>query len=458
MVERILLFADRSRKSFLLTGLVLCAVIVLADWKIRPTASLGLLLIFPVMLSAIVLPRMQIAVFAAVCSVLREVFGPIRGQPGYEPRLLLVWLAFLGAGLFVSEMKRNRALTLGHMKLLRAVVDTSPLGVLVLDAKGRVELANDSAARLFGYETPEQLQGERIKECLPTLAAALDRYESGLPLRASLACSGLRLDGDSFHANVWVSTFDGPVERQLAAVVWDESESLRTREVAGWEALVNTSRMVIGGYMHELRNLSWEAALVQKRLESYPGTAAQPDIQAMGSVLQGIRNIATTGMAAARVELSATTSLAPVIDELRILAGPTLSEMGIRLEVTIAPELPLVRVDHHTLLQVLLNLFRNACREMEEEEENEKEKTIRLEAAGEDGIVRLCFSDNGPPVPDAAQLFRPFASGSGSAGLGLFVSQALVRAYGGELLYAIRGGWPCFILELIPVPGDPSGS
>ena len=92
-------------------------------------------------------------------------------------------------------------------------------------------------------------------------------------------------------------------------------------------------------------------------------------------------------------------------------------------------------------------------------------KAIRLAVAFEPqlassagGVVRLWFSDNGPPVPDATQLFRPFSSGSGSAGLGLFISQALLRAYGGELRYEIREGWPCFILEMIPVRDSHSAS
>ena len=106
---------------------------------------------------------------------------------------------------------------------------------------------------------------------------------------------------------------------------------------------------------------------------------------------------------------------------------------GVRLEVE-APDAE-VKVDSDRVQQALRNLLENAIRH------TPREGTVRLSAAGLDGIVRLVVADSGPGFPPellgtwSDRLIRghsrlPDLSGTG---LGLAIVGAVAEAHGGSL-------------------------
>jgi two-component system sensor kinase FixL len=46
------------------------------------------------------------------------------------------------------------------------------------------------------------------------------------------------------------------------------------------------------------------------------------------------------------------------------------------------------------------------------------------------------------------ELFKPFQPGANSTGLGLYVSRAILRSFGGELKFEPRGRGCCFAVSL----------
>jgi C4-dicarboxylate-specific signal transduction histidine kinase len=65
--------------------------------------------------------------------------------------------------------------------------------------------------------------------------------------------------------------------------------------------------------------------------------------------------------------------------------------------------------------------------------------------------VVIRFEDTGVGVPFPEQLFRPFQPGADGAGLGLYVSRAIVRSFRGELRYEVRPAGCCFAVVLAPL-------
>jgi C4-dicarboxylate-specific signal transduction histidine kinase len=110
----------------------------------------------------------------------------------------------------------------------------------------------------------------------------------------------------------------------------------------------------------------------------------------------------------------------------------------------------LIRADHHGLLQVCLNLARNAHRALEASQS--KEFVVIATAEGERVFVR--FYNTGSPVAEPEKLFRPFQSLAAGAGLGLYVSRAIVRSFGGDLVYESAKEGSCFtvVLEMADLP------
>jgi signal transduction histidine kinase len=65
-----------------------------------------------------------------------------------------------------------------------------------------------------------------------------------------------------------------------------------------------------------------------------------------------------------------------------------------------------------------------------------------------DGWASIRFEDSGPGISNPERLFQPFQQGADGSGLGLYVSRAVVRSYGGELRFEPRAQGSCFVLEL----------
>ena len=62
--------------------------------------------------------------------------------------------------------------------------------------------------------------------------------------------------------------------------------------------------------------------------------------------------------------------------------------------------------------------------------------------------VAVRFEDSGPGVSSPERLFQPFQHGAEGTGLGLYISRAVVRSYGGELRFEPRDRGSCFVVEL----------
>jgi two-component system, LuxR family, sensor kinase FixL len=136
----------------------------------------------------------------------------------------------------------------------------------------------------------------------------------------------------------------------------------------------------------------------------------------------------------AAIELRQTTNQATTVelqsffDELRIVIAPPLREQGIDVQWDISPDLPVVRADRHSLTQVFLNLTKNSERVLVAR----REPWLRIIARAEDHRVRVAVVDNWGSVENPEQLFKPFQHHAHATELGLYLSRALMRSFGGE--------------------------
>jgi PAS domain S-box-containing protein len=370
----------------------------------------------------------------------------------------MVWLAFLGAGLFTSELMRNRQSTVEHRRLiaeqsslrqeaeeqLRAVIESSPAAVVTLDAAGRILLANQAAHVLLDTGGAP-LAGQPVGRYLPVFADILKAGGATRRFRSVVEFRGVRSGGDMFLAHAWFSTYETPSGPRLAAIVLDASDHLRDREALGLDSVLRASRILMGAVSHEVRNLSAAAGVAHANLASVPGLDGNEDFKALGTLISGLKEIATSELRLASEKPPDCVDLIPIFDELRILIEPLYRESGIDIRWDIGPGLPLVRGDHHGLLHVLLNLAQNSQRAMQKT----FEKRLALEATSHDGTVLVRFRDTGAGVPVPDRLFQPFQPGSEATGLGLYVSRAIVRSFAGDLRYEPQAAGSCFVIELV---------
>jgi len=75
---------------------------------------------------------------------------------------------------------------------------------------------------------------------------------------------------------------------------------------------------------------------------------------------------------------------------------------------------------------------------------------LTVDALVENDMVQIRFTDTGPGVAKPDELFHAFQQGAQSTGLGLYISRAIVRSYGGDLRYEPNSSGSCFVVQLWP--------
>src|ERR1700730_6992692 len=211
----------QNRIPVLLASSVTVVAIAVVDWWTKPYFSLGFLYMFPIMLAAGFLPRWAIVLWGLACALLSERFSNLDPSDAHI-RLGFETLALCGCGLLISEVLRNKRLSLDAQERMRILVETSPAAIVTVDERGFIELANHAAAKLMAPRDGH-LIGQPIAAFLPELHHAL-RWEEGPQFRASMQCRGDRGNGESFLADVWFSSYKEGQTPKLAAIIADVTE------------------------------------------------------------------------------------------------------------------------------------------------------------------------------------------------------------------------------------------
>ena len=455
MKDLLSVYAPANRMRMLVVASFLTAAIAAIDWWATHYISLGFLYLFPIIIVGGFLSRPQIVGVALVCAVLQELFSNLPKNEAVV-RLVFSSAGFVGTGLLISEMVRNRRIVLKHVEeledqvklrrdleeQLRALVETSPAAIVTIDSEGKVVLSNEAANQLLAPSgTP--LQGQAIHCYLPALQTVL-KSQSSRTFRTTLQCTGKRTDGEVFLAGVWFSTYSTISGPRLAAIVVDLSEDLRNREELSLDHLLKNTRILMSTVAHEIRNLSGAVLVVHKNLSRIKELETNEDFRALGGLLQSLERMSALELGTTPAPNGEVVELTSVLDELRILIETTYHESEINVDWDIQQPLPLVWADRYGLIQVFLNLSKNSQRAMTSTET----KRLRIAASEADGKVSIRFEDTGIGVSSPDSLFRPFQRGAKSSGLGLYVSRAIMHSFGGELTYEPRSEGSCFVVIL----------
>jgi len=435
--------------------------VALIDWRVELNVSFGFLYLFPMLIVGSCVPRWQLALLGGLCTFLAERFAPFAWDPAAGlPRDIFMFAAYFGTALFAYESGRNRQLTQEHIlemeqevelrrdaeQQLKVLIESSPAAIVMMDSKSRILMANQAAHSLLGFE-PETLPGWSIQKFLPPLARVPRGEQSSPSFRTAMQCYGRRRNGEVFLADVWFSSYQTRSGHRLAAMLVDASEDLRDREELSLHQLITASRLVVGAFSHEIRNLCSAISVVYANLSRDHEAAHNEDFQALGNLVEGLGKIATLELRqSAGSQQQARTDLYSVLDELQIVTEAPLQESDVLIHWEIAEGLPRVWADRHNLLQIMLNLIKNSQRAVKDQ----GRKEITLNASVEDKRVVVRVRDTGPGIAAPERLFQPFQRGAEASGLGLYISRALARNFEGDLRYEPAPDGCCFRLDLTP--------
>ena len=364
--------------------------------------------------------------------------------------------------LAVANARAHRA-ELSARTDLEALVETSPVGVVVFDGTGRPVTFNREVRRIVEVlRTPGHPPEQLLEVIACRRADGRETSFADFPIADSFAApETVRAeemvlsvpDGRNVRVLVNATPIPGAGEAARSVVVTlqdlaplDEVERLRTE--------------FLGLVGHELRTpLSSVKGAAATLLDEADGLERE-EVREFSRIIveqaDEMRRLVGDLLDAGRIE-SGTLSVAPEETTVAALVERARSAFvggGGRHAITVdLPDgLPRVLADRRRIAQVLGNLFANAARHAPEA------SAIRVAAVREAAHVAISVADDGPGIaPERLpHLFSKHVGRGGTAGhgLGLAICRGLVEAHGGRIrAYSPGSGRGTTITFTVPAAG-----
>ena len=346
-----------------------------------------------------------------------------------------------------TEVDTSSPISTNEMERLVALMDTSPVAILAVDAAGKVLFADREAAEFFGVHAGPDDHVEKFEDAMVMRKLQGEPYQPGeWPLQRALTNGeSVRAeeitfefgDGRTLTGLVNATPFYGSQARITGAVVTiqdlspiEQLEKMRNDFLGVVSHELKTPLTVIKGAAAFALSGKAEADRAQTR-ELFEMVSEQADrLQELIGNLSDSARI-ESGSFSVDVEL---TSLRSILEE----AVKSFRQSGtpVLVEMDLPGSMPQVIADRQRITQVLHNLLGNAAKH------SPPDQSIRVEAHDDGILARICVLDAGPGIrPDqVSRLFKRYARTEESgqlklpgSGLGLYISKGIVEAHGGRV-------------------------
>ena len=339
------------------------------------------------------------------------------------------------------------------------ILESSRIGILVVDASGAIEAFNEALEEIYGTPRAEAL-GRTLRDVFPLpLVRRLERQpeetaESGGGIRRLYRHGLTNRRGRRIVVNVSMSPLAATGGGRAGHVITidDVTDQVKLEEQLLRQDRLASIGLLASGVAHEvntpLTGISSYTQILLAELE--PGDPRAETLRKIekqtfraASIVNSLLNFTREGS-----EALETLRVSDLIDESLALFEPQLKGVDVRIEKRVEAGLPVLTGNRGKLQQVLLNLLLNARDALAEG------GIIGVTARGSNGRLFLEIADDGEGITeeDLAKIFDPFFTtkprGRGT-GLGLSISYNIVHEHRGEIsVESRRGEGTVFTIEL----------
>jgi len=371
----------------------------------------------------------------------------------------------------LNERLKQRAIQQSEERFRLLVESIQDYAILMLDPEGRVTSWNTGAERIIGFQH-EKILGEHFS-CFYTA----EDQASGLPAQslqqAELAQRyeqegwRVREDGSRFWANTIITALrdeqDGLIgfsvvtrdltERKKVEEALRESEQrLRKQAQELEQQLIASGRLVSLGEItasmaHEFNNplgiiLGFTQDLLSETDPSNPNYSAlkiiNEETKRCEKIIRDLLDYSRHRSMEFRL-----TNIKEIIETTLDMVGSHLYKQKIQAVKELAADLPQIYADPRQLEQVLVNLYFNTIDAMPQGGKLTVTAKAITPSNGTPMTVEIAVADTGIGIEekDLSKIFQPFFSMKKKGlGLGLPISERIVRNHGGKIEVQSRPG------------------
>lgn len=346
-----------------------------------------------------------------------------------------------------SEFKAKRELQAAYEKLevaekkYRSIFENASEGIFQSTLDGCYITANPALARIYGYDSPEEI------------TTRFTDIEHQLYVDPNRRAEFVRLIEQQGN----VSEFESQIYRKDGSIIWISENAYGVRSDSGkllyYEGLIEditerkraqeALRVFFHAVSHDLRNPVLGSLMVLKNLlisseekVAIPRSILERMIESGNRQLNLINSLLEAHISEVRglVCKCSPVQLSQLVEAAIADLDPVLAQNQATLKNLIPDTLPLVNADPTQLWRVFSNLIVNGLKH------NPPGLTITLIATVEEEMIRCSVCDDGVGMSQeaCATLFDLYVRGthsrhSLSLGLGLYLCRQIVTAHGGEI-------------------------
>lgn len=336
-------------------------------------------------------------------------------------------------------VRKEEALLKQSEARLRSIMETVPIGIVILNEIGTIELVNLAIEKAFGHE-PHELLGKSLSRLLAT------RVSSGSKLMSDLAASSLgrvtelmavRKDGKQFPVDFTLAKVDIEGQQKHIGMMLDATERVEIKKLR--QSFVNM-------ISEELRApLTYVNAMFSDIRSGKFGEVSPKTTTGAGKAQQNIERLLLLindlfdleRLESGKIEISRKRSSLAIIFDRSLNAVSSFAQKH-----HVSVEMPETEreafVDPDRIVQVLVNLLSNAIKFSPPN----SSVAVRVREVDEDGCLEIEVVDSGRGIPQEklGSLFQKFsqvddadAREKAGTGLGLVICKLIVEEHGGNI-------------------------
>ncbi|MCW9012411.1 MAG: nitrogen regulation protein NR(II) [Gammaproteobacteria bacterium] len=340
----------------------------------------------------------------------------------------------------------------------RNILDNLSTAVLLLDKSLCVLYLNPAGENLF-HISNKRAAGIGLDKLMFVAPDFADRLHQSLENAQPIAEHqvSIRL---GHERSITVDYMLSPIQLadQNDVLLMEISSMDRHIRIAREEKLLseqNATRNVIRGMAHEIKNplggLRGAAQLLEREL---PDAGLQEYTQIIIGEADRLQSLVDRMLGPNNVPRKRSTNIHQALEHVRQLVQAEVSE-GIYFNLDYDPSLPELMADPDLLIQVMLNITRNAIAALEGNGEityrTRPQRHFTIGHQHHKLVLQTDIIDNGPGIPEdlQQQIFYPMVTGRAEGtGLGLSIAQSLINQHGGLIEVHSQPGRTVFTIYL----------